>query len=164
MAKLKTRPNERSVAAFLASVTDPLARADCEALVALMSRATKAEPRMWGPSIVGFGTYHYVYESGREGDWFLTGFAPRKGNLTLYFMDGLHEHAPRLGKLGTFKTGKGCLYVKRLADLDAKVLATMVTEAVRRLRDREKASRAGGRAAEAKAARKTAAKKRTRKA
>lgn len=133
-AKLKTAENDGSVEAFLAGVEDPEKRADCDALVALMRKVTRAEPRMWGGSIVGFGRYHYVYESGREGDWFLAGFSPRKHNLSLYVMSGFDGHEALLGKLGKFKTGKSCLYVKRLADVDRKALEQLLRASVKHVR------------------------------
>lgn len=126
MAELKTKPTEASVEGFLAGVTDDERRADCQALVKLMQRATRAKPRMWGPSIVGFGSYRYKYDSGREGEWFLAGFSPRKSDLTLYIMSGLGPHAGLLRKLGKHKTGKSCLYLKRLADVDLDVLRELV--------------------------------------
>jgi hypothetical protein len=126
MAELKTKPTETSVESFLAGVADDARRADCRALVKLMKRVTKAKPRMWGPSIVGFGSYRYKYDSGREGEWFLAGFSPRKSDLTLYIMSGLGPHAALLGRLGKHKTGKSCLYLKRLADVDLDVLRELI--------------------------------------
>ncbi|MCB0148089.1 MAG: DUF1801 domain-containing protein, partial [Caldilineaceae bacterium] len=102
----------------------------CRTLIAIMQEATGAAPRMWGESIVGFGHYHYKYASGREGDWFLTGFAPRKQNLTLYIMAGFDNYEALLSKLGKHSTGKSCLYVKRLADVDMPVLTELVVESV----------------------------------
>lgn len=134
MAELKTKPNAASVTAFLAGLADAEQRKDCRALIALMRRVTKEKPVMWGPSIVGFGTYHYVYESGRSGDWFVTGFSPRKPNLTLYLMSGLHQHANLLARLGKHKTGGSCLYIRRLADVDPGVLEKLVRESVKRVR------------------------------
>ena len=130
MAELKTKENDRSVEAFLAGIEDAQKQADCRALVAIMQDATGAAPRMWGESIVGFGHYHYKYASGREGDWFLTGFAPRKQNLTLYIMAGFDNYEALLSKLGKHSTGKSCLYVKRLADVDMPVLTELVVESV----------------------------------
>lgn len=133
-AKLKTAEHDGSVEAFLDGVDDPEKRADCDALVALMRKVTRAEPRMWGGSIVGFGRYHYVYESGREGDWFLAGFSPRKQNLSLYVMSGFDGHEALLAKLGKFKTGKSCLYVKRLADVDRRALEQLLRASVKHVR------------------------------
>ena len=139
MAELKTKPGAGSVTGFLAGIADDATRKDCEALVKLMKSVTRAEPVMWGSGIVGFGSYHYVYESGREGDWFLAGFAPRKGNLTLYIMSGFPEHAALMKQLGKHKTGGSCLYVKRLADIDMKVLRALVTASVRSVKRRYRA-------------------------
>lgn len=130
MADLKTKPTEASVTEFLDGVADEARRRDCLALVDLMRRATGAQPTMWGPSIVGFGRYHYKYESGREGDWFLTGFSPRARDLTLYIMAGFSRYETLLARLGRHKTGKSCLYVKRLADVDLSVLDELVTTSV----------------------------------
>lgn len=131
MADLKTKPNQASVETFLESVPDAARRAECRTIVKLMRKVTKAAPKMWGASIVGFGSYHYKYESGREGDWFLVGFSPRKKDLTLYLMGGLESQAALLKKLGRHGTGKSCLYVKRLADLDLAVLEKLVAASVK---------------------------------
>lgn len=136
MAELKTKPTGDDVTTFLDAVADPQRREDCHALRALMERVTGTEARMWGPSIVGFGSYHYVYESGREGDWFLTGFSPRKGDLTLYIMAGFDRYEALMARLGKHKTGKSCLYVKRLSDLDMDVLEKLVTLSVKHMRTR----------------------------
>ncbi len=130
MAELKTRKTKDSVPAFLSTIEDPEARKDCKTLVGLMQAATGAKAKMWGSSIVGFGDYHYKSPAtGREGDWFVMGFAPRKGALTLYLMSGIHSHEALLRKLGKHKTGKGCLYVKRLGDVDGAVLKKLIREA-----------------------------------
>jgi hypothetical protein len=130
MAELKTRKTGASVAAFLSTVADPAMRRDAKALVALMKAATGARPRMWGPSIVGFGDWHYKSErSGREGDWFVMGFSPRKSALTLYLMAGLRRTAPLLEKLGRHKTSGGCLSIKRLEDVDMAVLRKILRSA-----------------------------------
>jgi hypothetical protein len=121
------------VKAFLESV-DPSRRQDCHDIVELMRRATGAEPRMWGTAMVGFGEYHYRYESGREGDWPLSAFSPRKANLTIYVMAGVERFPALLEKLGKHKTGKGCLYVKRLSDVDTGVLEQLVRASVEQLR------------------------------
>jgi hypothetical protein len=128
-AELKTKLTTASVKAFLDGIKDETRRKDAKAVAALMKRATKSPPRMWGSSIVGFGTYHYKYASGREGDWFVAGFSPRKANLTLYILPGLHLHTANLKKLGTFTTGKSCIYIKRLADIRLPVLEAMVKQA-----------------------------------
>ena len=130
MAELKTKENDQSVETFLVGIEDAQKQADCRTLIAIMQEATGAAPRMWGESIVGFGHYHYKYASGREGDWFLTGFAPRKQNLTLYIMAGFDNYEALLGRLGKHTTGKSCLYVKRLADVDMPVLTELVVESV----------------------------------
>ena len=125
MAQLKTAPTKKSVSAFLAGV-EAERRKDCDTVLAIMKGATKAEPQMWGSSIVGFGSYHYKYESGREGDWFLTGFSPRKQDLTLYICSGFHGHPDLMERLGKYKMGKSCLYIKRLADVDVDVLEQLI--------------------------------------
>jgi len=135
VAELKTRPSGASVEAFLQGVADEARREDCRTLLALMRRVTGAEPEMWGPSIIGFGTYHYVYASGREGDWFLTGFSPRKRDLTLYIMAGFSAYDDLLARLGPHKTGKSCLYVKRLGDLDLEALEALVVASVKHMRE-----------------------------
>ncbi|MCH8957420.1 DUF1801 domain-containing protein [candidate division KSB1 bacterium] len=130
MAELKTKPNEQSVEAFLNSVEDEKKRQDCLTILEIMKQITKAEPQMWGTSMVGFGTYHYKYESGREGDWFVAGFSPRKQNLTLYIMAGFSRYDELLSKLGKFKTGKSCLYIKKIEDVDLKTLKELIKQSV----------------------------------
>ena len=132
MAELKTKKTKVSVATFLKGV-DEARRADCEALVTIMKQATKAEPVMWGPSIIGFGDMRYKGASG-EMDWFITGFSPRKRDLTLYLMSGAHRYPELLAKLGRHSTGKSCLYIKRLADVDMAVLKELVTTSVKNTR------------------------------
>ena len=139
MTTLKTVPTKASVVSFLASIDDEARQKDCRALARLMARVTGARPRMWGTSIVAFGDFHYKYASGREGDWFLMGFSPRKTDLTLYLMPGLHECRPFLQALGTHKAGKSCLYVKRLADVKLDVLEALMKHNVARLRAMTKA-------------------------
>jgi len=134
MAELKTKRTDDSVDKFLQGIKDEGARADCYQIVEIMKNATKAEPKMWGTSIVGFGEYHYKYSTGRENDWFQVGFSPRKQNLTLYLMGGFNGHEDLLEKLGKHTTGKGCLYLKKLEDVDAKVLKKLVSESVKRLK------------------------------
>jgi hypothetical protein len=133
-AELKTKVNEASVESFLNSVKDEQARADCFEILKMMKQVTKEEPKMWGSSIVGFGSYHYKGASGREGDWMLTGFSPRKQNLTLYLMGGFDAHADLLKKLGKHKTSVGCLYIKKLEDVDKKVLKELVVETVKTIK------------------------------
>ncbi len=134
MAEPKTKKNATSVAAFLNRIENEERRKDCRTVLAMMKQITGSKPAMWGTSIVGFGSYHYVYASGREGDWPLTGFSPRKQDLTLYIMAGFDRYKPLMVKLGKYRTGKSCLYVKRLADIDLQVLKRLVTESVRHMR------------------------------
>jgi hypothetical protein len=136
MAELKTKPTAGSVADFLDAIEDDERRQDCLAVAKIMKKATRAEPKMWGPSIVGFGDHHYKYESGREGDWFLTGFSPRKKELTLYIMPGIDHYDALAKKLGKYKTGKSCLYIKRLADVDVAVLETLIKDSVKYMKAR----------------------------
>jgi hypothetical protein len=131
MAELKTKLNNASVDKFLKGVKDEQARADCLQIMEMMKKASKAEPKMWGTSIVGFGEIHLKYASGRELDWFPIGFSPRKQNLTLYFNGGLEPHQELLKKLGKHTTGKGCLYIKKLEDVDTKVLQKMIANTVK---------------------------------
>jgi hypothetical protein len=126
----KTQPTSASVAGFIAAVADPTRRADCEELVRLMRRATGAEPVMWGAAMVGFGTYRYVYASGRSGDWPVVAFSPRKQDLTVYLMAGFDALGPLLQRLGKHKTGSSCLYLEGLADIDRGVLAEMIDASV----------------------------------
>src|SRR5687768_832640 len=134
MAELKTKPTTASVSDFLDTVDDEARRKDCLAVVKIMQKATGAKPKMWGPSIVGFGDHRYRYESGRELDWFLTGFSPRKKDLTLYIMPGFERYAELMSSLGKYKTGKSCLYIKSVADVDMKVLRTLVEESVKHMK------------------------------
>ena len=127
---MKTVKNEASVGKFLDAVGDERKRADSYTLVDLMRGITGEDPAMWGPSIVGFGSYHYRYESGREGDMCLTGFSPRKQALTIYIMSGFSEHRALMDKLGKYKTGKSCLYVKRLEDIDTEVLEQLIRRSI----------------------------------
>jgi hypothetical protein len=129
MAELKTRVTKASAEKFLEGIKDEKKRQDCYQLLKIMKKATKAEPKMWGTSIIGFGDYHYTYASGREGDWFLTGFSPRVQNLTLYMMGGFDQDT--LKKLGKYKTGKGCLYINKLEDVDLKVLNELIAKSLR---------------------------------
>ncbi len=129
MAENKTRPTEVSVNDFLAGVEPPERREDCQKVLAMMQEITQQPPRIWGTAIVGFGHYRYKYETGREGDWFPVGFSPRKASLTLYFNNGLEPHAERLARLGKHKTGKACLYINRLKDVDESVLREMIQAA-----------------------------------
>jgi hypothetical protein len=130
MAELKTKATAKSVAKFLAAIADETRRDDCQAIADMMAKVTKAEPKMWGTAIVGFGDYHYVYESGRENDWFMVGFSPRKKEISVYLMGGLKHQADLLPKLGKHKVGGGCLYINKLEDVDFAVLTKMVKGAV----------------------------------
>jgi hypothetical protein len=134
MAELKTRPTDKSVETFLEGVPDERKRRDCFTVLELMKKVTKSEPRMWGPSIVGFGSYHYRYASGREADWMLTGFSPRKQNLTLYIMTGFDGSEELMARLGKHTTGKSCLYIKRLDDVHLPTLEKLIRGSVRRLK------------------------------
>ncbi|MEX2499989.1 MAG: DUF1801 domain-containing protein [Wenzhouxiangellaceae bacterium] len=138
MTELKTQPNDASVDAFLEGVEgeDPRKAADCRALIEIMQRATGEAPRMWGKSMVGFGSYHYRYESGREGDWFLVGFSPRKREMTLYIMAGFSRYDELMKQLGKHRTGKSCLYIKRLDDIDIDVLEQLVAASVEYMRQK----------------------------
>lgn len=134
MASNKTKPTKLSVADFLNSIDDEQKRRDAKKIAAMMREATGARARMWGSNIVGFGHYHYKYESGREGDFMITGFSPRKQALTLYIIPGFRHFESLLGKLGKHKTGKSCLYIKRLSDVDEKVLRRLIDGAVKYMR------------------------------
>ncbi len=136
MAELKTKETKQSVSAFLKKIADKTRRDDCLTVVEIMREATGEEPRMWGSSIVGFGHYHYKGASGREGDWMITGFSPRKGDLTLYLMLGFDKVQALMKRLGRHKTGKSCLYIKRLADVDQAVLKELVKKSVDGMADR----------------------------
>ena len=131
MAEPKTRPTKESATAFLKRATDVTTQADCRALVKLMEEASGEKAKMWGTSIVGFGLTHLVYASGREVEWPLIAFSPRKKELVLYGMGGSDRHPELMKKLGKHSTGKGCLYIKRLADVDMKVLKALITASVK---------------------------------
>ncbi len=130
MAELKTKKNEGNVKQFIESIEDEKKRQDAFKIMEIMQNATNSEASMWGESIVGFGSYHYKSQSGREGNWFLAGFSPRKQNLTLYIMAGFDNYDTLMGKLGKFKTGKSCLYIKKLDDVDTDVLKQLVQQSV----------------------------------
>lgn len=132
----KTHPEATSVTGFIAALADPQQRADSEAVIAMMRAATGCDPVMWGSSIVGFDRYHYRYDSGREGDMALVGFSPRKAQLVLYIMPGFAGYEALLAQLGRHSTGKSCLYVKRLADVDAGVLDRLIRDSVVEMRRR----------------------------
>jgi hypothetical protein len=128
MAEIKTKVNEASVEEFLSKVENEQKRRDSLELLKIMKQVTKQEPKMWGPAIIGFGSYHYKYESGREGDMPQIAFSPRKQNLTLYIGVGDDSDNPLLKKLGTYTTGKVCLYIKKLADVDRDVLQELIAD------------------------------------
>ncbi len=129
-AELKTKETTASVEAFIAKQSADIA-ADCRTIMGLMKKATGEEPKLWGASIVGYGRYAYKYDTGREGEWMITGFSPRKANLTLYIMMGFEEEAALMQKLGKHTTGKSCLYIKKLSDVDLKVLESLIVKGVK---------------------------------
>src|SRR4030067_2238394 len=136
MAELKTKETKASVEKFLNTIPDEKRCDDCFKILDLMKQVTKEEPKMWGTSIVGFGKYHYKSErSSQEGDWFITGFSPRKQNLTLYIMTGLRDNT-LLKKLGKYKTGGSCLYIKKLEDVDMKVLKELVASSYKYMKEK----------------------------
>lgn len=134
MAELKTHKTTASVSGFLTAIKDDQVRKDCKAISALMQKATKARPAMWGPSIVGFGSVHLKYASGRELDWMVTGFAPRKGNITLYVLGGYPQQDELLAKLGSHKSSGSCLHIKRLSDVHLPTLTKLIAAAVKHAR------------------------------
>jgi hypothetical protein len=140
-AQVKTQVQEASVADFLNSIPDQQKRNDCFIISGIIEQITKERPKMWGSSIVGFGSYHYKYASGREGDAPIIGFSPRKQNLTLYIPGGLETYQELMKKLGKYSTGKGCLYVKRLSDIDTNVLKELISESHKAGRSMDDASK-----------------------
>ncbi len=140
MAEQKTKPNDQSVSVFLDKIPDETRRIECYAILNMMKRVTNAEPKIWGTGLVGFGNYHYKYESGHEGDCFVTGFAPRKGALTLYITAGVERFPKLLAKLGKHKAGKGCLYIKKLDDVNLSVLEDLVKQSVEQTRAKYKSA------------------------
>ena len=139
MAESKTTKSDRSVEAFIESLDDDRKREESHRLVTLMQEVTGHEPAMWGESIIGFGTYHYRYASGREGDWMLTGFSPRKRALSIYVMCGFSGHEAMMARLGRHKTGKSCLYVNKLDDIDLEVLEELLRASITSLSERYEA-------------------------
>jgi hypothetical protein len=133
MAELKTKETKASVATFLKKIPDEQRRKDCQIVLELMERATGEKPKMWGSSIVGFGRYKYRYASGHGGEWPIIGFSPRKNDLTLYIMPGFAENAELMAKLGKYKTGKSCLYIKNLKDVQLPVLKKLIAKTVARM-------------------------------
>jgi hypothetical protein len=138
MAELKTKRTEASVGDFLNKIKDEDTRRDCFEIAKIMKQVTRSDPKMWGPSIIGFGSRRLKYASGRELDWMLTGFAPRKANIALYIMGDFEKRAALLEKLGKHSTGKGCLYIKKLKDVDRKVLKELISESVQTVKKSDK--------------------------
>lgn len=136
MYEAKTKPTQVSVSTYLSGIEDEARRKDCKTLAALMKRVTGFTPKMWGASIVGFGSYHYKYESGHEGDSCLAGFSSRKTDISIYVVSGFEGRDDLLAKLGKYKTAKVCLYVKRLADIDAAILEKLVKDSVAEMKKR----------------------------
>ena len=135
MVELKTKENDQGVENFLNGIEDEKKRREAFMILELMKKITDSEPKMWGASIVGFGNHHYKYQSGREGDWFLAGFSPRKQNLTLYVMSGFPGYEELLAKLGKHKIGKSCLYINKLEDVNLSVLGEMIEKSVGAVRE-----------------------------
>jgi len=138
MAELKTKETKASVEKFLNAIPDEKRREDCFKILEMMKKITKVEPKMWGPSIVGFGNYHYKYASGHDGDMCITGFSPKKQNLTLYIMPGFERYNELMKKLGKYKTSVSCLYIKKLEDVDLKVLKELVTSSFKYMKAKYK--------------------------
>ena len=138
MATNKTIPTSESVKSFLDAIPDQKKKQDCYTILEWMQEITEEPPVMWGPAIVGFGTYHYKYDSGREGDMLLTGFSPRKQNITLYIMAGFNRYDDLMPQLGKFKTGKSCLYIKKLEDVDTDILKALIATSYNYYRDKYK--------------------------
>lgn len=134
MAENKTKPTNLKVSDFINSIADKQQRADARKVSGMMRKATGKWAKMWGTSIVGFGEYHYKYESGREGDFMITGFSPRKQALTVYIMPGFGKFDNLMKRLGKYKTGKSCLYIKRLSDVDESILEKLITGSVEHMR------------------------------
>ena len=135
MAENKTKATGASVTAFINSIDDKQKRADARKVAAMMRKATGKRAKLWGPSIVGYGTYHYKYASGREGDFLMTGFSPRKQALTVYVIPGFEHFETLMKNLGKYKTGKSCLYIKRLSDVDEKILEQLINRSVKYMRE-----------------------------
>lgn len=136
MAEIKTKPTEISVDAFIEAVDNPVRRADARTVCTMMARVTGHAPKMWGPSIIGFGSYSYLYESGHGGTFCRLGFSPRKGQIVLYVLADDPGEAELLARLGKHKTGKSCLYVNKLADVDMAVLEELTARAWERMNAR----------------------------
>jgi len=138
MAELKNRKNDNDVIEFLNRIDNEQRKQDCFKLLELFREITDETPKMWRSSIIGFGSYHYKYESGREGDWFLTGFSPRKSNLSIYITSGFKKNEAIMENLGTYKTGSSCLYIKKLSDIDLEKLKTLVEKSVKFMKEKYK--------------------------
>ena len=138
MAELKTKKTGASVAMYLNAIADKQKRADCKAVARIMRDATGKRARMWGGSLVGYGSYDYKYASGREGTWFICGFSPRAQNIAIYIMPGFSGFKKLMNKLGKYKTGKSCLYIKKLEDVDQKTLEELIAGSVKEMRRRYK--------------------------
>lgn len=137
MSDLKTQPTDRPVEDFLNGLENETRRSDCFRLLELMTEVTGEQPVMWGTSIVGYGSYHYIYKTGREGDWPVTGFSPRKQSLTVYIMSGFSKYDELLSKLGKHKKSVSCLYINKLADIDMEVLKQLIKESVEYMRNKK---------------------------
>lgn len=135
MAENKTKVTDVSAESYLSAIEDDSRRTDCETLARLMTKATKEQPKMWGASIVGFGSYHYKYESGREVDSPLIGFSSRTGDITLYLESSFPRYEEFLAKLGKYKRGKGCLYIRRLSNVDLNVPEQLITDSLAERQD-----------------------------
>jgi hypothetical protein len=135
MSDLKTKPTDKSVDEFLNKVENTTRREDSFEILNLMKKITQEEPVMWGDSIVGFGSYHYKYDSGREGDWFQIGFSPRKQYLTIYIMSGFEKYDKLLENLGKFRTGKSCLYINKLKDISIQLLKELMIESIQYIKE-----------------------------
>lgn len=135
-AENKTKPTELSPEAFVADVEHPVRKADSERLLEIFAEVTGMSPRMWGPSIIGYGEYHYKYDSGREGDFMMTGFSPRKQNLSIYILPGYSDFSDLLARLGKHKHGKSCLYINKLADVDEAVLRELIAAGLEDLKSK----------------------------
>ena len=134
MAEAKTKPTNASVEKFLNQIPDEVRREDCFKIAKMMEEITGCKPKMWGPSIVGFDTYHYKYASGHEGDWPIAAFSPRKQDLTIYVMPGFRKYKELMQQLGKHRTGKSCLYIKRLSDVHVPTLKKIIRQSVKEMK------------------------------
>lgn len=135
MAELKTKPNDASVIDFLDTIEDETKRDDSYEIMNMMQEVTGDQPKMWGGAIIGYGTYHYKYASGREGDWMKIGFSPRKQNISIYLMAGVEQHPELLEKVGKYKNGKSCFYIKKLDDVDRDILRQLMVASLKRIEE-----------------------------